>query len=154
MTDLVQGIGDVLVGVSVRQDALMTGPGCTLQGFLINCGDVSSAIWSFIIALHTFTLLAGSPKWRGWAAEKTASGKSRWIVCAGVWIFVFVIGAIGPVVLENLHPEKGPYCIIPYKFSLMKMPKSVPDGAGLPAITTWKDSSSIIVPPSMKLTDA
>jgi hypothetical protein len=89
----------------------MTGPGCTLQGFLINSGDIASAIWSFVIALHTFTLLAGGPKWRGWAAEKTASGKARWVMCAGIWSFVFFIGAVGPVIIETLHPENGPYCI-------------------------------------------
>jgi hypothetical protein len=61
--------------------------------------------------MHTFALLAGSPAVRGWVSEKTASGKARWAVCAGIWTFVVFIGAIGPVVLENLHPENGPYCI-------------------------------------------
>ena len=101
----------ILVGVTVSRNSLMTGPGCTLQGFLINSGDISSAIWSFVIALHTFTLLAGGHKWRCWVAEKTESGKSRWAVCLGIWAFVFLIGAIGPVVIERLHPEKGPFCI-------------------------------------------
>lgn len=109
--DLVQGLGDILVGVTVHNNAFMTGPGCTLQGFLINCGDVSSAIWSFIVALHTFTLLMGGSKLRGWAAEKTAGGKLRWIICAGVWTFVLFFGAIGPILIQNLHPEDGPYCI-------------------------------------------
>jgi hypothetical protein len=62
--DFVQGLGDILVGVTVGQNSLMTGPGCTVQGFLINSGDVSSAIWSFVIAVHTFVLLAGGPRWR------------------------------------------------------------------------------------------
>jgi hypothetical protein len=145
LPDLLQGLGDVLVGVTVRQDALMTGPGCTLQGFLINSGDISSAIWSFIIALHSFTLLVGSPKLRGWAADKTTSGKARWIICAGVWIFVFGIGTLGPVVFQNLHPENGPYCIIPNFSSLMKIPKSVRGDAGSPASTTGRDSPFITV---------
>ena len=90
----------------------MTGPGCTLQGFLINSGDVASAIWSFVIALHTFTLLAGGHKWRILGGrERLQSGKARWAVCLGLWTFVFVIGAIGPVVIERLRPENGPYCI-------------------------------------------
>jgi hypothetical protein len=89
----------------------MTGRGCTLQGFLINSGDVASAIWSFVVALHTFTLLAGGHKWRSWVAEKTATGKARWVLCLGLWTFVGFIGAIGPVVLERVYPDKGPYCI-------------------------------------------
>lgn len=110
--DFVQGLGDVLVGVTVGQNSLMTGPGCTVQGFLINSGDVSSAIWSFVIAVHTFVLLAGGSRWRTWAAEKGSSGKARWILCFGVWALVVFIGAFGPVVLQNLHPEKGPYCTL------------------------------------------
>ena len=105
------------MGVTVRHNDLMTGPGCTLQGFLINSGDIASAIWSFVIALHTFTLLVGGPKIGGWVSEKTASGKLRWVVCVGIWAFVFLIGAIGPVVLENLHPENGPYCIFSWLLS-------------------------------------
>jgi hypothetical protein len=96
----------------------MTGPGCSLQGYLLNSGDVSSSIWSFVIALHCFALLAGGPKWRAWVADKTASGKLRWIVCAGIWTFVYGLSAIGPVFLQNLHPENGPFCIIPTMYFL------------------------------------
>src|SRR5271169_1794338 len=101
----------------------MTGPGCTLQGYLINSGDIASAIWSFVIALHTFTLLAGGRKWGSWAAEKTSSGKGRWVVCLGIWTFVFLIGAIGPVIIQNLQPAKGPYCMPLCLVWLMKTTK-------------------------------
>lgn len=138
-----QSLGDILGGVTLSRNSLMTGPGCTLQGFLINCGDVASAIWSFVIALHTFTLLAGGRKWGGWVAEKTASGKTRWVVCLGLWCFVFLIGAIGPVVFERLKPENGPYCIFSFEFSLIKTIKSDLVGVGLLRITTWRELSSI-----------
>src|SRR5436190_3404232 len=78
--DFVQSLGDILVGVSVSKNSLMTGVGCTVQGFLINSGDVASAMWSFVVALHTFILLAGPHKWRTWVARETASGKTRWAV--------------------------------------------------------------------------
>lgn len=107
----------------MSRNAFMTGTGCTLQGFLINSGDVASAIWSFVIALHTFTLLTGRRKWGSWVAEKTESGKARWAVCIAIWGFVFVIGTIGPVIVEKLHPEKGPYCILLLLCWLMKTSK-------------------------------
>jgi len=123
----------------------MTGSGCTLQGFLINSGDIASAIWSFVIAFHTFALLAGGSKIRGWVSEKTGSGKLRWVVCGGLWAFVFLIGAIGPVIIQPLNPGNGPYCISSSHFWLMKTIKLVPDGVGFPATTTWRDSSCATV---------
>lgn len=110
-----QSLGDILAMVTVQHNSLMTGPGCTLQGFLINSGDVASAIWSFVIGLHTFALLAGGRRVRGWVTDKTTSGKTRWAVCLGIWTFVFLLGGIGPVLLEGLHPENGPFCTTPVR---------------------------------------
>jgi hypothetical protein len=123
----------------------MSGTGCTLQGFFINSGDVASAIWSFVIAVHTFVLLAGNRKWSNWVAEKTESGKGRWVVCLGLWGFVFGIGALGPVVIQRVNPEKGPYCIPCTFLFLMKMIKLDLDGVGLQKTTTWRESSCTIV---------
>ena len=78
---------------------------------------------------------------QGLGSEKTASGKLRWVVCGGLWAFVFLIGAIGPVIIQPLNPGNGPYCISSSDFWPMKMIKLVPDGVGFPATTTWRDSS-------------
>jgi len=79
-------------------------------------------------------------------ADKTASGKLRWIVCAGIWTFVYGLSAIGPVFLQNLHPENGPFCIIRVCISsLMKMTNSVRDGVGFPLDTPWKEFTFITV---------
>ena len=110
VSDFVQCLGLVIVGHTIAKNSVHSGPTCTLQGFLINCGDIGSAIWSFVIAVHTFFLLAGGRKWRTWVAEKSTSGKSRWLLCFGIWLFVLFIGIIGPVAIEPLHPEKGPFC--------------------------------------------
>ena len=112
VSDFVQCLGLVIVGRALAKDAVHSGPSCTLQGFLLNCGDIGSAIWSFVIAMHTFFLLAGGRKWRTWVAERSTSGKSRWFLCIGIWLFILFIGIIGPVVIEPLHPEKGPFCTL------------------------------------------
>jgi len=81
---------------------------------LINSGDVASAIWSFIIAVHTFFLLAGGRSWRAWVAEKSTGGLTRWFISAGVWLFVILIGTIG-FGIERATPNRGPFCINPRK---------------------------------------
>src|SRR5437773_8329032 len=103
VSDFVQSLGLVIVGHGLAKDSVHSGPLCTLQGFLINAGDICSAIWSFIIAFHTFFLLAGGRRWKTWVAEKSMGGKGRWFLCGGVWLFVLFIGIIGPVLIEPLN---------------------------------------------------
>jgi hypothetical protein len=114
--DFVQCLGLVIVGHALAKNSVHSGPSCTLQGFLINSGDIGSAIWSFVIAFHTFFLLAGGRKWRTWVAEKSMSGKGRWFLCIGIWLFIIFIGVIGLILIEPLNPEKGPFCIFLLNF--------------------------------------
>jgi hypothetical protein len=107
--DFFQGIGLLTVLDSLVRDAVRASPLCTLQGFLINSGDVSSALWSFVISVHTFTLLAGGRKWRAWAAEHSTGGRGRWFFAAGVWLFVIFISTIG-FGIEKATPDRGPFC--------------------------------------------
>jgi len=74
-------------------------------------GDVGSAIWTFVIAAHTFILVVGKPKWRDWMSKKSRSGKARWILSVGVWVFILFCGLFGLIFIEPFHPEDGPYCI-------------------------------------------
>jgi hypothetical protein len=110
--DFVQGLGLLTVADGLIKDAVRAGPVCTLEGFLINSGDVSSALWSFVISVHTFTLLAGGRKWRAWAAENSTGGRGRWFFAGGVWLFVLFISTIG-FGIEKVTPNRGPFCIIP-----------------------------------------
>lgn len=107
-----QSLGLFLVTNHLVLNSILPGPICTLQGFLINSGDIASAIWSFVIAVHTFFLLAGGRRWRTWVAEKSMSGKGRWILCIGIWLFILFIGVIGLILIEKVT-HKGPFCIIP-----------------------------------------
>ena len=108
--DFVQCLGLVTVAYHLVHNNVLPGGLCTLQGFLIQSGDIASAMWSFIIAVHTFFLLAGGRRWRAWVAEKSTSGKGRWILCLGVWLVVLFIGTIGLMLIQKLYPYKGPFC--------------------------------------------
>ena len=91
---------------------LLPGFACSVQGFFINVGDVASSVWSLVIALHTFLLLAGGQRSRAWASEKSTMGKGRWFFCVGVWLGICFLGLIGPVVIERVT-GKGPFCTFP-----------------------------------------
>src|SRR5436305_13594276 len=110
MLDFVQCLGLVLVGNHLYLGHVFPGGLCTLQGFLINSGDIGSAIWSFVIAVHTFFLLAGGRRWKAWVAEKSMAGKFRWFLCLAIWFFIFFISTVGLWLIQQVHPDKGPFC--------------------------------------------
>lgn len=91
----------------------MPGPYCTLQGFVLNTGLLGNALWTFVVAVHTFFMIAGSHKVKTWVSTMSTSGKGRWIFVAAVWAFIVFMGCFGLMFLEPFHPERGPYCIIP-----------------------------------------
>jgi hypothetical protein len=117
--DFVQSLGCVTIAYHLVHNNVLPGGLCTLQGFLIQSGDIASAIWSFIIAVHTFVLLAGGRKWRAWVAENSTAGKGRWFLCLGVWLVILFIGTIGLILIQKLYPYKGPFCNFPLNSQLI-----------------------------------
>jgi len=109
--EFVQCLGSSITANHFMRNAVLPGPSCTLQGILVECGDVASSLWSFVIAAHTFILLAGGPRIRAWVADKGTSGKARWILCIGIWLSVVFLSVIGPLLIRRLSPENGPFCI-------------------------------------------
>ena len=107
--DLIQSIGWTLVAYHLHKNAVLPGLACTVQGILINSGDVASAVWAFVIAIHTTMLFVGGPKWGDRAVNLSVRGKARWFICLGVWSGVLFIGFIGMGVSQT--PEKGPFCM-------------------------------------------
>jgi len=110
--DFIQGIGITLDMYGVSQNAVMPGNGCNAQGLLINLGDVASAWWTFVITVHTFLVIVGRPKVRTWVAEKSVTGKFRWVLCFVVWFSVFFLSTVGIFLIQNIDPTKGPFCIL------------------------------------------
>lgn len=91
-------------------DSLITGPYCTFQAVGLISGVIGSAIWTFVITVNTFLLLAGGVSTRAWVIEKSNSGWERWALCIALWTFVFLSGLFG--LLKPSTPEKGPYCMV------------------------------------------
>lgn len=108
--DFIQSFAGLLLANSLRLNSTLPGPFCSFQGLLLNSGDISSAIWSLVIAWHTFLTLAGGHKLRHWVAEKSAGGALRWIICLSIWLSVLFIGVVGIALIEKVQPERGPFC--------------------------------------------
>jgi hypothetical protein len=90
---------------------LITGPYCYVQVVGLVMGDVGSALWTFIITVSTFLLLAGGRNVRAWIIEKSNSGWERWALCVGVWIFILFCGLYGIIFVDPYRgPDQGPYC--------------------------------------------
>ena len=107
--DLIQSIGWVLSSYNLARNSLWPGVACSVQGFFINSGDVGSSVWSLVIAIHTVLLLAGGQRTRIWATEKSTSGKGRWILALCIWLSIIFLGIIGPLAIEKIYPDKGPF---------------------------------------------
>jgi len=143
--DFIQSLAGLLLANSLRLNSTLPGPFCSFQGLLLNSGDISSAIWSFVIALHTFLSLAGSHKLRHWVAEKSARGKLRWIICLSIWLSVLFIGVVGIVLIEKIQPERGPFCNLSSELYQLKIIKQELGTAGLTLTIIGNRYSFIIV---------
>jgi hypothetical protein len=89
---------------------VIAGPYCTFAGLLLLIGELSSALWIFFVAVHTFLTIACGGKCREWVAMKSTSGKGRWVIVAIVWAWVILNGIYGLIFVEPFHPELGPFC--------------------------------------------
>lgn len=110
-SDFINSLGAV-TGDQLSTNSVHAGPICTVQAALLQIGATASACWSFVIAVYTFILLAGNPHWRAWAVEKSTFGKARWVLCIGIWSGVSFLGIIAPIIIQNLNPDKPPFCMI------------------------------------------
>ncbi|KNE91561.1 hypothetical protein PSTG_15013 [Puccinia striiformis f. sp. tritici PST-78] len=91
---------------------------CTIQGVLIQIGDVASAFSNLMIAIQTFVILTFSwylPNWMAWASLGL------------IWIPVFVLGLAAPTIMGNwsgpnpFYTWAGDWCWISEQFSPLRL---------------------------------
>ena len=111
VSDFIESFTSLFIIRYLTTNSLITGPYCTFQAVGLITGVLGSAIWTFVITLNTFLLLAGGRNTRAWVIEKTNSGWGRWVVCIVIWIFIIGGGLFGLIFIEPFGTDKGPYCI-------------------------------------------
>ncbi|KAF8493307.1 hypothetical protein JB92DRAFT_2835219 [Gautieria morchelliformis] len=98
IAEIVQAVGSIMSARWIVLREVHAGPFCAAQGALKNAGNVSTALWSLIIAIHTFTLLFLKVRVPQAVLHATL---------VLVWLFVGFLVVLGPAALER--PEKGPF---------------------------------------------
>jgi hypothetical protein len=107
-SDFIESFASLFVIRYLTTNSLITGPYCKFQAVGLIWGVMASAIWTFVITINTFLLLAGGRKTRAWLIDKGNSGWTRWVLCAAIWIFILVSGLFG--FMEPFTANRGPYC--------------------------------------------
>ncbi|KAF8828376.1 hypothetical protein HHX47_DHR4000869 [Lentinula edodes] len=77
----------------IARGGVAVGGVCTAQGALKQAGNLATALWSFIIALHLFNILF---------LRSPASMRWFWVATVLGWGIVAGIVVIGPMVIEEL----------------------------------------------------
>jgi hypothetical protein len=108
VSDFLESFSALFIIRYLTENSLVTGPYCTFQAVALISGVVGSAVWTFVITLNTFLLLAGGRNTRAWLIEKSTSGWERWVFCIAIWIFILFSALFG--FIEPLSAAKGPYC--------------------------------------------
>jgi hypothetical protein len=116
--DLVQSFGCLLGSRWLAINSIGPGAYCNFQAIALNCGELGSALWTLVVAVATFLSIAGGPRVREWVGKKSSSGKGRWGLTFGIWLFILFIAANGLIFIQPFHPEKGPYCIILFRIAV------------------------------------
>jgi len=98
VANALQSAGTVMSVKWVALGGVTSGPYCSAQGGIKQAGNVSTALWSFMIALHLFNLLF--LRW-----ESTLTGMIATLI--GGWSVVGVVIFVGPEVIQTA--ERGPY---------------------------------------------
>lgn len=109
VSDFLESFFALFISRYLTTNSLVTGPYCTFQAVGLISGVLGSAIWTLVVTVNTFLLLAGGRNTRAWLIEKSNSGWGRWVFCVAIWMFIIFSGLFG--FIEPLDPNKGPYCM-------------------------------------------
>lgn len=118
LSDTLQSIGFQLNYNWLLTDSVQLGGICNTQGFMINFGDVAAALWSLIIAIHTYCILAVQ---RHIEVQRCLMP----VLMLGVWGSAFVVSILGPTVLGSadkpFYTLSGAWCWISPDYAQYRM---------------------------------
>jgi len=112
-----QSVGSVLNVEWVKSRAVHLGGVCVAQGVLKHMADVGAALWTFVIAAHTFACLGLGLK------------LSRYVLATVLsigWILIALTVAVGPAFLDtkrrgSFYDVSGYWCFISPEYKLQSI---------------------------------
>jgi len=103
LSDIILPFGAGLNVRWVREERIFCGTYCTAQGTFASVGETSAAMATFVIAVHTFVVIA--------FRKNPVRMRIPAIVVACIWIYVIAFG----VITSGSHAEQGLwYSPVPY----------------------------------------
>ncbi|TDL22657.1 hypothetical protein BD410DRAFT_788484 [Rickenella mellea] len=98
VTDLFQAVGSIMNSRWVRENSVVPDGFCTAQGAIKMAADVGTALWTLVIAIHTFNVLF----------LRIHPGKYT-LACALIfgWSFIAIMVMLGPLSINNA--ANGPF---------------------------------------------
>jgi len=106
--EILLAIGSIMSIKWVQENVVYVGNYCTAQAIIKQTADVGTAIWSLILAIHTFCVL-----FLEWKPQAYA----RWLTLIAGWSFIATITFAGPATANRLsdgpfHGISGYWCWI------------------------------------------
>ncbi|KAJ4483678.1 hypothetical protein J3R30DRAFT_3731812 [Lentinula aciculospora] len=98
LCDLIQSIGSLYNSRWVNSGAVLLDKYCTAQGVFKQIADVGTALWTIVIAVHTFYLLV---------LERKPNQFTMFASLIAGWSGIFAIVISGPAVLDTV--DRGPF---------------------------------------------
>lgn len=95
---MTQGVGSIINIAWIRDGGVTNNGLCVAQGAIKQTGNVGTALWSLVIAIHTFFLLFYRAKVPDWVC---------YVVLVTVWLILGVVLSLGPGILAS--KENGPF---------------------------------------------
>jgi len=98
LCDFIQAVGSIINTVWLHRMGVYFGETCVLQGVLKQTSDIGTALWTLVIAIHTFCLLFLELKTRAFVL---------WITLLGGWSAIAALVILGPATLNT--EKRGPF---------------------------------------------
>jgi len=96
--DLMQAVGSIMNMKWVQHMEVYVGSLCTIQGIIKHTSDVGTALFSLVIAIHTFCVLFLRWKMRNYVL---------WLTLISAWSAIATLVIAGPAALDTVR--RGPF---------------------------------------------
>ncbi|KAK1216407.1 hypothetical protein PQX77_020960 [Marasmius sp. AFHP31] len=98
IANMIQSVGTAMNLRWVSKNGVTNGAFCVAQGGIKQAGNVATALWTFILALHIFNILF---------LRSAVTKVGLWCTLVGGWLLVLLLVLLGPLAIQK--STKGPY---------------------------------------------
>ncbi|KAJ8087716.1 hypothetical protein PM082_006553 [Marasmius tenuissimus] len=98
IANMIQSVGTAMNLRWVSKNGVTNGAFCVAQGGIKQAGNVATALWTFVLALHLFNILF---------LRSAVTKVGLWCTLVGGWLLILLLVLLGPLAIQK--SSKGPY---------------------------------------------